>query len=134
MRSGEAPRKEGKASHYSGEMPLREQERHPGKKEKQVITVVQGSAPSHTFGGRTLPAIKLLTSVNKAGSCRHCEIRRGTPEERKSKSLQWCKEAPHTFGGKLHKEVPPRLRLGGRTLPAIKLLTSVNKAGSCRQH
>ena len=38
---------------------------------------------------------------------------------RKSKSLQRC------------KEMPPRLRHDGRTPPAIKLLTSVNKAGSC---
>ena len=73
---------EEKASHYSGEMPLRDQERHPGRREKQVTTVVS----------------------------RRCEIRRGTPEEekvshysgewplrdqerhpgrRKSKSLQW---------------------------------------------
>ena len=37
-------------------------------KEEQVDTVVQGSAPSHTFGGKSLPAIKLLTNVNKAGS------------------------------------------------------------------
>ena len=28
----------------------------------------QGSAPSHTLGGRSLPALELLTIVSKAGS------------------------------------------------------------------
>lgn len=32
-----------------------------------------------------------------------------------------------------HKETPPRHRLGGRTQPAIELLTDVSKAGSWRQ-
>ena len=41
----------------------------PRKKEKQVISEVQGSAPRLSHVSRTSPAIELLTSVNKAGGC-----------------------------------------------------------------
>ena len=109
----------GKASHYSGELPPRDQAMYPGKrknkslqwcketpphirssadaaarsgdvprkKEKQVITEVQGNAPSHTFVGR-----------------RRREIRRCTPEVGKKQVIQRC------------KEMPPRLCLVGKSL------------------
>ena len=41
--------------------------------------------PRLCLGGRTPPSIQLLTSVNKAGDCRH-EVKSCTPEVEKSKS------------------------------------------------
>ena len=84
----------------------------PESRKKQVITVVQGNAPSHTFVGRTLPAIKLLTSVNKAGSCCHREIRRCTPEKGKTSHYRGARKRPphiRSSAGRRKSKLLPRL-------------------------
>ena len=62
-------------------------------------------------------------------SCRY-KIREVTLEEGESKLFRGVRPIPQG-NAPSHKEAPPRPRLGGRTLPAIELLTDVSKAGSC---
>ena len=74
----------GESKSSSGALPMQGWVMHPGSGKEASCPVVQENAPSAMFVGRT-PSIKLLTSVNKAGDCRH-EVRECTPEVGKSKS------------------------------------------------
>lgn len=54
---------------------------HPGSQEKASCSGVQGNAPSHKvapprlrLGGKSQPAIELLTVVSKAGSWRQIVV------------------------------------------------------------
>ncbi len=62
-------------------------DKHPGRRKKQVLQRCKETPPRLRRVGRTLPAIELLTGVNKTGSYRRKGKER-TPEEGKSKKFR----------------------------------------------
>lgn len=114
---------EGKSKSPSGELLLQSQGMHPRKEEKA----------SHSEVSCRYEIRKVTPESGKAScsevSCRY-KIREITLEEGESKLFRGVRPIPQG-NAPSHKEAPPRPRLGGRTLPAIELLTDVSKAGSC---
>ena len=83
-----------KASHSSGEPLMERTVMHPRKAKNKSFQWCKEMPPQLYCGGRTPPAIKLLTNVNKAGSCCHREIRRCTPEKGKTSHYRGARKRP----------------------------------------
>ena len=147
-RGKESTPEERKFKWFRGELRSQREGKHPGRRKRQVVPRCKETPPQLRCVGRTLPAIELLTGVNKTGSCGR-KGKESTPEEGKSKSFRGARKRPFAYAQRqvvgdirvvdwrqqspLPQGSAPSHTLSGKSSGTLELLTDVNKVPSSKR-